>query len=681
MPELSVYGIFKNDRRSAFMRRAAWLDSLLLLLLTSALIWPLFRLEYLNNWPSIESTFIADARLLADRLPHPGWQPLWYCGTRFDYIYPPALRYGTALISKFGSVSPARAYHLFTAIFYVFGIVAVYWLVRAGRSSRTRALLASLATALLSPSFLLLPAVRHDSAYWVPQRLHVLMAWGEGPHISALGVLPVALALSFLALRKWNPLALAGAGVLCACTVAINFYGATSLAILFPILTWSVWVGQRERAVWLRATAIAALACALSAFWLTPSYLRITAANLRLVSLPGNDWSKIIAAIAIGMFCGITWRWGRGRPERAWSIFVAGAGIFFSLYVLGLLYFGFRVVGDAVRLIPELDLALILVFVEGVHALWKQPKLRVAAVLIVIAAFLPATRYVWHARYPFPKAGPIENQYEYSMGKWVHDHLPGERVLPSGTVRFWFDVWFDNPQMDGGSAQGMLNQTLPDVAYQIPVGERGDIAVAWLQALGTDAVIVPDRTSFEPYHDYHRPEKFRGLVPVLYDDQHGTVIYRIPRRYPGIGRVVETAKIAAIGRLKGGDDLNTLTQYLALVESPEQTPSPVTWSSFDEVDVQAQVSRGQSILLQETYDPAWRAYENGKPLPIHAEPVMSFMLIDVPEGRHIIQLRFETPLENRVGQIISILGFVVALALALSGRAFKLFFPARVRSR
>ena len=82
------------------MKRAVWLDSFLLLLFSAALVWPLFRLEYLNNWPSIESTFIADARMLAARLPHPGWQPLWYCGTRFDYIYPPALRYGTALISK-----------------------------------------------------------------------------------------------------------------------------------------------------------------------------------------------------------------------------------------------------------------------------------------------------------------------------------------------------------------------------------------------------------------------------------------------------------------------------------------------------------------------------------------------------------------------------------------------------
>src|SRR5438552_1514284 len=103
-------------------RRSIFIDTAVLVVLTGALIWPLFQLTYMDNWASIESTFIADGRMLSENLPHPGWQPLWYCGTRFDYIYPPALRYGTALISKWGGIASARAYHLFTAIFYVFGI-------------------------------------------------------------------------------------------------------------------------------------------------------------------------------------------------------------------------------------------------------------------------------------------------------------------------------------------------------------------------------------------------------------------------------------------------------------------------------------------------------------------------------------------------------------------------------
>jgi hypothetical protein len=651
------------------MKRIAWLDSFLLLLLASTLVWPLFRLEYLDNWPSIESTFIADARMLASRLPHPGWQPLWYCGTRFDYIYPPALRYGTALISRFAGVSPARAYHFYTGVLYVLGIVAVYWLVRLGSGSRGGAWLASLGTALLSPSFLLLPIIRHDSPYWIPQRLHVLMTYGEGPHISALCVLPAALALSFVALRGSRPLALAGAAVLCAFTVANNFYGATALAIFFPILAWAVWLGDGGRVVWLRATGIAVLAYSLSAFWLTPSYLRVTTENLALVAPPGQTGPRLIVLAAIVIFCAATWRWARHKPERVWTVFVAGATLFLSLYVLGLYYFGFHAIGDAARLIPELDLALVLALAGLVTILWRRPKLRALAVVIPLLAVYPAIRYVRHSRSPFAEASHIENQYEYRVSQWAHEHLADQRVLPSGTVRFWFNAWFDNPQLDGGSMQGVENGALPAAAYQITAGDRGQTAILWMQALGTDAVIVPDRTSPEPYHDYQYPYKFRGLAPVLYDDQHGTVIYRIPRIYPGIGRVVNPSQIAAIGPVRGGDDFETLSRYVAVVENPQQGPTQVTWRSFDEARLQAHVSAGQAILFEETYDPSWRAYENGRSVPIRPEPVMNFMLLAAPEGDHVIQLRFETPTENQVGRVISMLGFAVLAGLIWGGFA------------
>jgi len=333
------------------------------------------------------------------------------------------------------------------------------------------------------------------------------------------------------------------------------------------------------------------------------------------------------------------------------------------LYVLGLYYFRFRVIGEPARLLPELDLALILVFVEIVRALWKNQRLRLLAVFLVILGFCPAIRYVRHAWSPFPKAGPLEKQYDYAILKWVHEHLPDQRIFATGTVRFWFNAWLDNPQVDGGSAQGMLNQMLPMANWQITAGDKGQPAILWLQALGADAIVVADRTSLDWYHDYQRPEKFRGLTPVLYDDGHGTVIYRIPRLYPGIGRVVDTAKIAEMGTVRGGDDVNTLARYVAVVDSPDQSPVQVNWIGSDQLEVQAQVSQGKSLLLQETYDPGWHVYEEGRALSVRAEAATNFMLIDVPEGNHKIQVRFETPLENRIGRGISILGLILVAGL------------------
>jgi hypothetical protein len=642
-------------------------DSILLFVLAALLIKPLFRVEYLDKWASIDGALISDARMVRDNLPHPGWLPLWYGGTRFDYIYPPGLLYGTALISKFAGVSPARAYHFYTAMFYTFGIVAVYWLVRAGSGSRGGALLAAAGTALLSPSFLLLRQYRLDSPLWVPQRLHALVTYGEGPHISALAILPAALAASFFALRRRHAGWLALAAILCALVVANNFYGATALAIFFPILVWSVWLGDRDRTLWLRAAGLAALAYGLCAVWLTPSYLKITLMNLRWLPSPGNASAKWAAALAVLLFAGVSWRFARGRPDRIWAVFVAGSALMFSFCVLAFAYFGLPMLGDPGRLVPELDLVLILAFVEVILLLWKGPRLRIAAVGMALVFFYPSMSYLRHAYAPFSSVRRLDTQYPYRIAKWVHDNLPGERTLSTGAVRLWYDTWFDNAQPDGGSLQGMLNQIWPVAIYQLRVGDRPELSRLWLQAFGVDAVVVPDKTSPEPYHDFEKPEKFRAAFSTIYDDKRGTVIYRVPRSAPGIGRIIDSAQLAAVGPIRGGDDFPTLSRYVAVVEDARRKPAQVTWHGFDSVDIQATVSRGEAILMQETYDPSWRAYENGQTLPIKPDPTMGFMIVDVPPGAHHIEMRFETPLANRVGLAVTLLSCVLAALLLCRG--------------
>src|SRR5579871_4093016 len=126
-------------------RKEILLDFLIVFLFAAALIRPYFKARYTDKWASIESSFIADARFLIEHWPHPQWQPLWYAGTRFDYLFPPALPYGTALISMVTSVWPVRAYHIYISLFYCIGIAGVYLLVRVAAGSRTMGWLSALA--------------------------------------------------------------------------------------------------------------------------------------------------------------------------------------------------------------------------------------------------------------------------------------------------------------------------------------------------------------------------------------------------------------------------------------------------------------------------------------------------------------------------------------------------------
>ena len=82
--------------------------------------------------------------------------------------------------------------------------------------------------------------------------------------------------------------------------------------------------------------------------------------------------------------------------------------------------------------------------------------------------------------------------------------------------------------------------------------------------------------------------------------------------------------------------------------------------------IRADVAAGQSIVVQVAYDPQWRARSNGVALAIRKDAVGQ-MLIETPPGRHGIELYFETPLENRIGQAISLLTALIVIAMAGMG--------------
>jgi hypothetical protein len=647
---------------------SSWfVDSLLLFLIASALIWPVYRLEYSEAWGSIESTFISDARYLNEQWPNPQWQPNWYFGTRFDYVYPPALRYGTAALSRWLDVSPARGYHLYTALLYCVGIAAVYLFIRTGSGSRGWAWWTAAAAGLISPAFLFLQHFRLDykNLYWMPVRLGVLVRYGEGPHMSAFALLPLALACAWYGIRQGRPAHLAGAAFFSALVVSNNFYGATALAILFPILTWSVWLAEQDRLVWLRAAATVSLAWGLTAFWLTPSFFSLTLRNMKLVSGPGNAWSAGLAAVAVVLFAAVSYRLGHGKPGRAWTVFVAGSFSLMSLNVLGHYYFGFRVMGEPERLVPELDFVFFLA--GGAILGWAGARgrwWRVAAVVLALAALIPAKGYVRRCWRLLPKPGDPDQRIERTITNWMHDNLPGVRTMATGSVRFWYNAWHDLPQLGGGSEQGLMNLNSSYAYGHVAAHETAEVPIAWLQATGTEAVIVHDATSKELYHDYVKPEKFEGVLKKLYDDGAGNRIYRVPRRHTHLARVVDSRGIRRFVLTEAEMPAEQLMAYVDTIERGPDSLVDQVWLDPRRMRIRARLRPGESVLVQETFDPYWKAYVAGRPVPVSSD-VLGFQLLDPGPGDHDILLQFETPLENRIGVAAFGISALLAAWLAL----------------
>jgi hypothetical protein len=636
-------------------RRQILLDCCILFLFGAALVWPYFTRKYTDKWPSIESTFISDARFLAAHWPHPRWQPLWYTGTRFDYIYPPALRYGTAIISKITGLWPVEAYHFYTMFLYSVGIAGVYLLMRVGGRSRAAAYAGGAAAGLMSPSFLFLKNMRQDAGWWEPVRFGVLVRYGEGPHISALSLIPIALAFTWLALERRRPARLALAAVFCAAVVSNNFYGATALALFYPILAWSFWITRRDSRILLTAIAIPALAYGLTSFWLVPSYFRITIHNMQYVSERGNTWSVWVAAAVTAGFLAVSWKLARRRPERTWAVFSAGALLFFAVNVVGNHFVHFRVMGEPGRLIPELDLAIIVGILTLLEWLWLRRgiALKVVVVLVVAVAFATTARYIKHAWTFMPRWPDYQARVEYRITDWLWKNMPNARAVPAGTVRFWFDAWHDLAQMGGGSEQGLMNPLVEPAQAEIAAGTDPQFAILWMQALGVDAIYTAQEKSEEPYKDFHNLDRFAGeATPLLYDDGLGNALYRIPRRWAPRVRVVDTALLEAQQTPRNSQDMERVRPYVEAIEHGPDAPATLERPGTDQIVVHATLHAGQSVVVQETWDPAWQAWRGGARLGLRKD-AMGFLLVDAPPGEGEIRLVFAMPLENRVGWMLT----------------------------
>jgi hypothetical protein len=447
--------------------------------------------------------------------------------------------------------------------------------------------------------------------------------------------------------------------------VSNNFYGATSLAIFFPLLVWSFFLTRGSRGLLFPALAIPVLAYGLTAFWLSPSYLRITLHNMQYVSDKGNSWSGVVAAVAVLGFGFASYKLAKGRPERTWALFAIGSLVFFGLNVAGNHFLNFRVIGEPGRLIPELDLVVILGAALLLEWLWRRrgPWLKIVVAAIAMVAFASTRHYIKHGRHIVEPWPDYQSRVEYRVTDWLWKNTPDARVLTSGTVRFWFDTWHDLAEMGGGSEQGLLNPVVYETTWEIDLGANPELVSLWLKAMGVDVMYAAGPNSEEPYKDIHNTERFAAL-PLLWDDGQGNKLWSTQRRFRPRARVVDTAGLNGVPVPRDRFDIEHLRAYVDVIENGPDSPVTIERPSTDAMLLHAKFDSGQSLLVQETWDPAWRASVDGKSLPVRKDQ-MGFMVVDPPPGGRTVRLEFSMPLENRVGWGLTGLTLIALALLAI----------------
>lgn len=629
---------------------------------------PLFVLEDSAHLGSIEVAFIAIAERMIAAFPDFGWWREWYMGIPFQNSYPPLLHAGVAAVAAATPMSTALSYHLVTASLYALGPVTLFALMRRLGGGNATAAASAILYSVLSPSSWLIESVRHDAgSIWHARRFQALVFYGEGPHVAAMALLPLAILALDLALekRRW----MLGAAVAMAAVVLTNWLGGFALAAAVVSYLFARRATWRD---WLTACIAGALAFALALPWIPPSTLSAIRDNAQWI---GGDFrfGARNAAALVTLFA-IAWLSTRLSKQTHFG-FAAAFSILMGGITLAAEWGKFFVLPQPQRYHLEMEMAFSWLAAAMAVPLLQRLDVRRTAVatVSVIALAYPAYRYQRHVR-ALVQPIPIETTSEYKVAKWFEANMNGRRVMAPGSIQFAMSRWTSTPQLGGGFDQGISNPMLPKALFQIlsgmNAGEReGQVATDWLRAFGVHAVAVSAAGSTEAFKPFANPKKFDDLLEVLWRDG-GDTVYRVPQRSESLARVVRVDDLV-MTPIEYATETGRLERYLRAIDDRSLPDASWQWDSPSSATITGILRPDQVLSIAIAYHPGWSASVGvdslEQTIAVQKDALGMIFLEPRCNGGCHVTLTFGEDGEALLARIVSIVALIVGLVITLRG--------------
>ena len=610
-----------------------WLHSLFLFLLNLALVWRLFQTDYLDEMKSIEGVFMALARYVRDHFSDTDWWPYWYCGMPFRNAYQPGLPFTTAAVAAISGLRPARSFHMVEAVLYALGPVTLYWLARRLSSSSSTGFAAGLLYSLTSPSAWIIGEIRADlGGAFFAQRIHTMVSYGDGPHVTSLTFLPLAL----LAVHEAVEHGKARRYVLAACALALvplfNWPGTIDLAL--AALAYVIAYRTARPQVWmLRFAGIIALAYGMACRAMPPSMIALFVHNVEGLE-SRYRFSTIHLAYGLGLACAMAavhFVLGRFRAPRQ----IQFAALFLippAAIVLAHYDFAVALLAQPNRFHLSMEMAIILLAVFGAErAVARWPALRRPAIAILAGICVVQSVNIFRHEKRAIQRLDVRQTSEYAVAQWMGAHANGARVMVPGGMSFWLNTWADVPELTGCCDQNVGVNLARFAQYIFHTDDHAgtrtaEISLAWLQAYGVQQVAVAGPRSSEPYHAMAHPWKFEGKLPELWRNATDDVIYRVPQRSASLAHVVTPAELVLTPPVNG-IDIAPLARYIQAIEDPERPEARLRWLSNHEARIVAPVKPGELISVQIAFDKDWDARVAGARCRTRAD-ALGLLVID-----------------------------------------------------
>jgi hypothetical protein len=658
--EWSGYDVGIARNYSALVRSAACpLLAASLFLLNAYICRGLFGMEYLRHMGTIEGAYIGISRYMLAHWRDYSWFPVWYAGIPAQNTYPPLLHWVVAVVALLRGISPAHAHHWVTALFYCLGPIMLFALTLRLSGSRRAAFLAAVLYSVLSPSEWLMPAIGRATGQFHPERLTTLVYDGEGPHVTALTLLPLAILLLDLALERRRAPYFMLAALGFASVALTNWIGALGLAlgviayIFARPVSGKLWKRDLTFIVFLAVTAYI-----LASPWIPPSTIAAVQTNSQRI---GGDYTHTAAQLlrwapAILLTLLIAKLVLRRAPAHLqFAVFFA---FLTALIPMAATWANVAIVPQPERYHLEMELGLALLAGLLIDTALSRVPDRAAlfvTITLLLALIWPVKSDRRYARDGLILSTDITATSEWRTAQWLNQHWKGDRVMLPGSSSFWLTAFSDTPEIDGGFAQGVTIPVYLMEKYEVGTGESAgshaaEIAILWFKALGVQAVAVSGPGSTEVYKDFRNPAEFEGLLQPLWRDR-GDVLY-------SVGASASLAHLVPVGDLvtrtpENGIDVAPLRPYVAALDNPRYPAASFEWSSLHSATIQTDLPPDSVVSIQVSWSAGWHARMNGRPLHVFKDGLGFMYVVPNTTGPASISIEYDGGTEMITARWIS----------------------------
>jgi hypothetical protein len=431
-----------------------------------------------------------------------------------------------------------------------------------------------------------------------------------------------------------------------------NMFGVVLVALLVVTVTFAF----DRPAFFLRSALTAVVAWMVASPWIPPSLLFAIRRN----ESGAGETPRTIVALAALTIVAIAFLVARRFAIRYVDQWPARWMLIASCIVMLIpalaAYTGLSFVPQPGRYKIEAELAIVWTGVFALGRVAGHLPLRVrVAVLSAMGLFaVRQTLAFRHTADALNAPGSLTKRIEYRSAEWIAKNLPGQRIMAGGGLGNFLNVFTDTDQLSAQPYTTALNWQEQVGVYTIYRGENAgdrdaEYSLLWLKAFGVQAIAVPGPASHEYWKPFARPNKFDGLLPVLWRDDD-TTINRVPQSSESLAHVLQQDQLVHRPPVNGLDTAEVARVVAALDAS---TSADFHWCGSNCATIRARLVAGDIVSTQINYHPGWHAIANGIAAPIRADG-LGLMTID-PHcvGECEIRLQYDGGWELRLCRALS----------------------------